>query len=291
MYSKAVVNCGIAALYANPTRESELADEALFGMVVDIIEVEGDWFKVRTHYRYEGWAERCWFTCDEASVEAWGRRERLMVTAAFADVLANPDVRGPIVAAGLPRGSVVASDGGAVVGVGNNGAGGGAGSDVNDRWQRVILPDGRTGYMMRGRLGEHVTSWDVSDEDALRRKIIDTAFSYMGTSYRWGGKTALGIDCSGLTSVSYLLSGAIIYRDADIKPGFEMREIDPKDAKPADLLFTNDHVVMYLGDGKYIHSTSKQGSEGVVVNSLNPEDSDFRQDIRDDIVFAGSIFV
>jgi cell wall-associated NlpC family hydrolase len=101
----------------------------------------------------------------------------------------------------------------------------------------------------------------------------------------------MGIDCSGLTSVSYLLNGDVIYRDADIRPGFEMREIDPRDAKPADLLFTKDHVVMCIGGGKYIHSTSRCGSEGVVVNSLNHGDPDFRQDIKDGIPCAGSIFV
>ena len=52
---KAIVNVPICALLAAPTRESTLEDEALYGMVVDILEEPAPgWYRVRTHYRYEG---------------------------------------------------------------------------------------------------------------------------------------------------------------------------------------------------------------------------------------------
>ncbi|MFR2484475.1 MAG: hypothetical protein ACLTAC_14040 [Hungatella sp.] len=47
---------------------------------------------------------------------------------------------------------------------------------------------------------------------------------------------------------------------------------------------------MYMGDGKYIHSTGKAGSGGVVINSLNPEDADFRADLAESLYAVGSIF-
>ena len=43
------------------------------------------------------------------------------------------------------------------------------------------------------------------NEQEFRDSIIKTALSYLGTSYRWGGKTTLGIDCSGLCQMAYLL--------------------------------------------------------------------------------------
>ena len=49
---KAIVNVPICALLAAPTRESTLEDEALYGMVVDILEEPAPgWYRVRTHYR------------------------------------------------------------------------------------------------------------------------------------------------------------------------------------------------------------------------------------------------
>ena len=62
-------------------------------------------------------------------------------------------------------------------------------------------------------------------EDELAAALMQRRTIYLGAQYRWGGKTPLGIDCSGLVSMAYLLSGVIIYRDAAIKPGFALHEI------------------------------------------------------------------
>ncbi|MEG2420152.1 MAG: NlpC/P60 family protein, partial [Oscillospiraceae bacterium] len=80
------------------------------------------------------------------------------------------------------------------------------------------------------------------------------------------------------------------YRDAHIKEGYPLHEIAKEDMKPADLIFFPGHVAMYLGNGKYIHSTAKNGSDGVVINSLNPEDADYRADLPEKITAIGSIF-
>ena len=57
---KAIVNVPICALLPAPTRESTLEDEALYGMVVDILEEPAPgWYRVRTHYRYEGIVSAC----------------------------------------------------------------------------------------------------------------------------------------------------------------------------------------------------------------------------------------
>ena len=54
---KAIVKTAICPLHTKPDFHTELADEALYGMVVEILErVGSDWYKVRTHYRYEGYA-------------------------------------------------------------------------------------------------------------------------------------------------------------------------------------------------------------------------------------------
>ena len=65
---KAVVQAPICPLMSQPRPDCELADEALFGMVVEVLEqtTSGYW-KVRTHYRYEGYAPvTCLAIGDEA---------------------------------------------------------------------------------------------------------------------------------------------------------------------------------------------------------------------------------
>ena len=47
----AYVMSGIAPLMSEPKRECERADEALFGMRVEILEEKDDFMRVRTHYQ------------------------------------------------------------------------------------------------------------------------------------------------------------------------------------------------------------------------------------------------
>lgn len=92
------------------------------------------------------------------------------------------------------------------------------------------------------------------------------------------------------TSVSYMMNGILTYRDAKIVEGYPVREIAAGEKKMGDLLYFPGHIAMYMGNGKYIHSTGKAGSGGVVINSLNPEDADFRADLAESLYAVGSIF-
>ena len=67
-----------------------------------------------------------------------------------------------------------------------------------------------------------------------------------------------------------------------------MHEIRLEDIKPGDLLFFPGHVAMYMGDNRYVHSTAK--SNGFAINSLNPEDPDYREDLHKNITQVGSYF-
>ena len=141
------------------------------------------------------------------------------------------------------------------------------------------------------------------DEDKFRENVVKTAMMYLGTQYRWAGKTPQGIDCSGLCSMAYMLNGIYIYRDASIEEQYPVKEIvskeewanDPMKAvsrlKAGDLIYFEGHIAMYIGDCKYIHSTAKAGSDGVVINSFRSTDDCFRQDLYDGVTACGSIFI
>ena len=271
---KALVNSPICPLKSQPHMNSELADEVLYGSTVEILEDTcAGWYRVRTPYCYEGYAPTEGLLFGEHNVSRWEALPKQVVRKGVCDILSGPMVEAWCVET-LTRGAIVA-----VIG------------SPNERgWQRVSLCDGREGYTKTSFLAPFHTAPAFEDEAALRSAVTATARSYLDVHYRWGGKTPLGIDCSGLTSMAYLLNGVTIYRDAHIKEGFPLHEIPRAEMKEGDLLFFPGHVAMYLGGGKYIHSTAHNGSDGVVINSLNPGDPNYREDLDKGMTAVGSIF-
>lgn len=273
--NKSIVISDIAPLYTEPDVRSELADEALFGMAVEALEHSGDFVRVRTPYRYEGYAPKAYLLSESGLADKWNAAEKHVVLHPYLDILENPDVCASSLAR-IPRGGLVVAE---------------DFSEVNgEGFIAVILPGGQTGFTKPVCISRQTTSWNRENEHKMRGALVDTAKSYMGAQYRWGGKTPLGIDCSGLTSMSYMLNGSIIYRDAKIMPGFDMREIPQAKMKKGDLLFFKGHVAMYTGGDMYIHSTAHKGSFGVTVNSLDPKHPLYRADLAEGIVAVGSIF-
>ncbi|MFH6603519.1 C40 family peptidase [Maribacter algicola] len=107
-------------------------------------------------------------------------------------------------------------------------------------------------------------------------KIINTALTYSGTRYKYGGTTKKGMDCSGLLYVSFgehdIALPRISYQMAE-----EGRRIRINKVKKGDLLFFKtskrkrriNHVGMVVAvegdDIKFIHAST---SRGVIVSSL-----------------------
>ena len=271
---KAIVNSPICPLMSQPRRDCEMADEALFGMVVEVLErTTAGYCKVRTHYRYEGYAAvNDLILSDEAAGQWTVLPKKVVLHKNICDVMAGPRYQS-WQRLTLPRGAVVSP----------------AGEPEKD-WQRVKLPDGSEGYIRAGWLGDYFDAPPDLPEDELRQRIVDAAMLYAGTQYRWGGKSPLGIDCSGLVSIAYLLNGILIYRDARIVDGFPIYEIPREAMKPADLLFFPGHVAMYIGGGQYCHSTGRAGDDGFAINSLDPAAPDYRKDLAEIITQVGSYF-
>lgn len=267
-----LVSAPIAPLYTKPEELAELADEALCGMSVEILGEQGKYRQVRTHYGYEGWIPQECLCFDQNLKATWDESPKKVVLHAYIDVQAEPRVQGHVLCS-VPRGCLVSPLEGEEAG-----------------WMRIRLCGGTEGYVWGPFLAEPITAWDASQETALRAALVKTAKTYLGTQYRWGGKTPLGIDCSGLCSMAYMLNGVIIHRDASILPQFCMHEITLEQAKEGDLMFFPGHVAMLIGGGRYIHSTAGNGNHGVVINSLDPEQPDYRADLPGKLVKVGSIF-
>lgn len=101
------------------------------------------------------------------------------------------------------------------------------------------------------------------------------AAKWLGTRYRWAGKSTKGVDCSGLTSI--LVKNVFnkdLSRSSYLIADQLSEELDTKSLRPGDLLFFStrrysriNHVGVYLGDRQFIHASRK----GVVVSSLDEE--------------------
>ena len=198
-------------------------------------------------------------------------------------------------------------------------------AEAHKGWAKVLLTDGRTGYVRDVALepvrfemtavfsqreglafddalakARNITAvelvpqalqaWYDGSEEAFRDAVCAQAKKYLGTEYRWGGKSGRGIDCSGLVSSAYMQCGVLIYRDAKIIEGWPMHQIPFADKKRGDALYFPGHIALYLGEGRYIHSTGASASGGVVINSLDPADPLYREDLVKSLYAVGSVF-
>lgn len=124
----------------------------------------------------------------------------------------------------------------------------------------VMLPDGRRA-IIPSSICVAVDRWERNV--AFAERVLDTARSLIGIPYLWGGVTAKGMDCSGLTRLAYLSEGIMLPRDAS-QQALAGIEIQPEDVADGDLLFFAsektgriNHVALYAGNDMMIESAGR----------------------------------
>ena len=96
-----------------------------------------------------------------------------------------------------------------------------------------------------------------------KKKLIENALMYLNAPYLWGGRSPLGIDCSGFTQMVYRLQGINLPRDAyqQAEVGTTLSFIEESD--PGDLAFFDNnegkitHVGIILEENHIIHASGK----------------------------------
>jgi hypothetical protein len=242
----AVVSIAALDVRRRADHRSELTSQLLLGETVRVLggRADGSWWRIENHADgYRGWV-RVWglIGAPERRVARWRALARGRVVVPLVRATVRPGAGaalGPLywncrVIAGRTSG----------------------------RWRQVELPSGARGW---------VPARALAVGRRRRFPLAERVQALLGTPYLWGGRTALGFDCSGLTQQLLVEQGVALPRDAAHQFRASRRLEGADRPGPGDLVFFKDrsgrvgHVGLLLGGDYYVQA------RGVVrVGSLDP---------------------
>jgi cell wall-associated NlpC family hydrolase len=121
----------------------------------------------------------------------------------------------------------------------------------------VVAETGRGTEYVRLDTGSHLPLASLSPHPPRSPDIVTAAALYLGCPYLWGGRSWLGIDCSGLVQNAFRDVAVTVLRDTDMQRdtiGDRVPVGGEADLRRGDLLYLPGHVLIYAGDGAVIHA-------------------------------------
>ena len=268
----AVVQTSTCYMRLQPDYESALETQELMGTVVEIVGEQGYWREIVSPQPYKAWTtEKTLVEMTPEELKAYEEAPKFIYTAHYGHVYTTPTANNPS--------AICDVVGGDVLRVVEKKKGSASPSGKHGKWVEVMLPSGRTGWVLKNNVRPLNERIDIRMGDSAEglvsvekmEDVIRQAYSLLGVPYLWGGMSSKGVDCSGLVRISFLMNDILLPRNAtqQIKCG---KEVDLKDIQRGDLIFFGNtetgaitHVGIYLGNGEFIHA-----SHLVRVNSLIP---------------------
>jgi len=234
------------ALKATPDEGARAVSEILYGEPVALLEQSGGWLKVANLMDgYVGWANATGFERFDGLVGSH------RVTAGLTHLYSDPDLKAEPVMP-LPMGALVAL--------------------ADDTPRQRFLPLTHGGWVFSGHLAPLGTAF-TGDMATLAERFI-------GTPYLWGGRTFMGLDCSGLVQLVMAAAGKRVHRDSDLQRESLGRPLaDGEAPSRGDLAFFPGHVGIMLDETRMIHANANSMSVSVepislVIDRLKAEGKD-----------------
>lgn len=104
--------------------------------------------------------------------------------------------------------------------------------------------------------GAYAVTAHLAPIDAVADDPAGVAERFVGAPYLWGGRTSLGLDCSGLVQVALAACGIAAPRDADMQEAALGAPIDLKDVRRNDLVFWKGHVALVRDPDTLVHANA-----------------------------------
>ncbi len=222
----AVVTVPAAPVRRKAGHRKEMVNQLLFGETVAILRSKSDrWVKIRSlHDNYEGWMTSGQL---ESISEKEARAETGQVTLDFLSKVSlhNKSMQVPV-GSSLPG------------------------------LEHTVGTIGGMNYQFEGsflKRYEQIPGYEL---------LHQLSFPWLNCPYMWGGRTPLGVDCSGFVQVNYKMMGIDLPRDAwqQVQEGRRIKKL--KEAEAGDLAFFDDkdeivHVGILLNPEQIIHSSGK----------------------------------
>ncbi len=219
-----IVDIPLAAMRSEPSDRAEMVSQLLFGEKVEVIDRQEQWLLVKCeHDGYQGWADEKGFR--------------------FAD-----EVTGSIYVVISPVAEF-----------------------TNEKGEGLHLALGSKGASQDGKsimYRNHVWTLSTGNMAMANRvfslkEMLRFGMQLLHAPYLWGGRSVLGVDCSGLTQVLFALGGVQIPRDASqqVELGEEVAFV--QNLQAGDLAFFGKaeasitHVGILLDSNRILHASGE----------------------------------
>lgn len=222
-----VITLPLIPIYAEPDDCSELTSQLLFGQQVEILETNERWHKIKNLAdNFEGWIGKKTVFKKNFTEEPTDNSHFKPVKTAFVVCFKTSSVEKII----IPGGSLLPHI-------------------ENDQFELL------------GEIYQLAQFKPIYSKKDARSFVIELAQQYFNSPYLWGGKSVLGMDCSGLTQVVFSMVGINLPRNSfqQVEMGATVDFLS--EAKTGDLaFFENDegniiHVGILANSRQIIHAS------------------------------------